>query len=64
MAKKKIMNNNTASYCNKNVWMLVGIVLIILGVGLYLEYLSLERVIAMVLILFGIKKVFMAAKCC
>ena len=63
MAKRKTANNNTDSYFNKNAWMLFGVLLVILGVGLYLGYLSLDRVVAIVLILFGTKKVFMAAKC-
>ena len=75
MAKKKIMkkdikNNGdkcmmcgmSYSMCKCKTWYIVaGLVAVILGITLWIGALSLERTIAIVLILIGVKKIVKSA---
>lgn len=62
---KKVITSTKPNHSGcKLGFVLMGIIMVVLGVGLYLDYMMLEQVVAIVLIIWGIKKVYMAAKCC
>jgi len=51
-------------YMGKSGYVFKGIIAIMLGLILWFGYLDLTQVIAIVLILKGIKKLFYSSKCC
>ena len=66
MAKnKKIMNTTKpCSYnCSKGLFTFKGIISILLGLILWFGYLTVAQVIAIVLILVGLKKLYYTATC-
>ncbi len=66
MAKKEVSTGGTCHCCacpGKGALVFKGIIAIILGLILWFDYLSLGQVVAIVLILVGIKKLFYSSKC-
>lgn len=66
MAKKKQIKTESVTCCyhSKGCYIFIGIILVVLGIVLYVNWLSLEQVAAITLVVMGIKKICMAAKCC
>lgn len=70
MAKKKMIKESTTvctcPHCHmgKGAYVFKGIIAIMLGLILWFGYLTLGQVIAIVLILTGIKKLFYSSKYC
>ena len=62
MVSKKSKNNSCMCHCNSTLTLAKGIISFGLGLGLWLNYFSLNEVIALVLVLMGIKKVIYS--CC
>lgn len=65
MAKKMMKNNTTCPTCHmpKNWYVVGGVVAIVLGIALWANVLSLERTIAIGLVLIGIKKLVKSTTC-
>lgn len=67
MAKRKVMAKSAEQpvcYHGKGCFALMGLALIALGVWAIWDVSKINIIIGLGLILFGIKKMFMAAKCC
>ncbi len=55
--------SNTCSHCCSKGWMVAkGVIALILGISLWMAYLGLEQVFAIILILVGLKKLYHS--CC
>ena len=60
-----MMCNGSASGCHCGSWVIVwGLVMLLLGVLLWLGRLSLDTTVALVLVLWGLKKFFMGCWMC
>ena len=63
MAKKKTKVQTTCHHCCGKGWMIAkGILSLALGLSLWMMYLGLEQVFAIILVLVGLKKLYHS--CC
>ena len=63
MVKKKIKEQNMCHHhCGKGLMIFKGILSLVLGLSLWMTYLGLEQVIAIILVLLGLKKLYHS--CC
>jgi hypothetical protein len=60
---KTVVKNNPTCGCSKGLFTFKGIISILLGLILWFGYLTVEQVIAIVLILLGLKKLYYTATC-